>query len=90
MRIDIALLFTWRELARMRNSAITNILILDEIMDSSLDTAGTEEFVKIITSLSKASNFFVISHKSDQIIDKFSNSIGFEKRNNFSEIVEAD
>jgi ABC-type multidrug transport system ATPase subunit len=86
----VALLFTWREIARMRNSSITNILILDEIMDSSLDAAGTDEFLKIIRNLSKSSNIIVISHKSDQIQDKFDMSIGFEKKNNFSHMVVAE
>jgi len=89
MRIDIALLFTWREIARMRNSSITNLLILDEIMDSSLDQSGTEEFVKIITALSNNSNIFVISHKSEQIIDKFSHVIEFKKDKNFSVMIGA-
>lgn len=90
MRVDLALLFTWREIARMRNASLTNILILDEIMDSSLDSAGTEEFISIITSLASRFNIFVISHKNEQIIDKFANSIKFEKHANFSEIVGAE
>lgn len=87
MRVDIALLFTWREIARMRNASITNILILDEIMDSALDASGTEEFLNIIKKLAKSSKIFVISHKSDAIIDKFDRSIHFKKTANFSEIV---
>lgn len=86
MRVDIALLFTWREIAKMRNAALTNILILDEIVDSSLDGAGTEEFLKIIQTLSQSANIFIISHKAEQIVDKFEHSIRFEKRSNFSEI----
>lgn len=88
MRLNLAILFTWRELAKMRNSAATNLLILDEIMDSSLDSSGTEEFIKIISSLTKNNNVFVISHKTDQIIDRFDNVIKFEKVKNFSKIIE--
>ena len=84
MRIDIALLFTWREIARMRNSSITNLLIMDEIMDSSLDANGTEEFINIIKNLSRNSNIFIISHKNEDIIDKFDTSIYFKKISNFS------
>lgn len=88
MRLNLAILFTWRELARMRNSAATNLLILDEIMDSSLDSSGTEEFIKIVQSLTKRNNVFVISHKTDQIQERFENIIRFEKKKNFSKIVE--
>lgn len=88
MRLNLAILFTWRELAKMRNSAATNLLILDEIMDSSLDSSGTEEFIKIIQSLTKKNNVFVISHKTDQIQERFENVIRFEKTKNFSKIVE--
>lgn len=87
MRIDLALLFTWRSIAKLRNSASTNLLILDEIFDSSLDNEGTDEFMKIISQLTKDNNTFVISHKGDQLFDKFQNVIRFEKRNNFSKIV---
>ena len=87
MRVDIALLFTWREISRMRNAAYTNILILDEIMDSSLDAAGTEEFLKIIQKIAQSGNIFVISHKSDQIAEKFESNIMFKKVSNFSEMV---
>lgn len=90
MRVDIALLFTWREIARMRNAALTNILILDEIMDSSLDAAGTEEFLKIIQSIAKSSRIFVISHKAEQIIEKFERTIVFQKIANFSSIKNED
>lgn len=86
MRVDIALLFTWREIARMRNASLTNILILDEIMDSSLDSAGTEEFLRIVKDISQSSNIFIISHKADQIVEKFDNHVRFVKRNNFSQI----
>jgi DNA repair ATPase RecN len=88
MRLNLAILFTWRELAKMRNSAATNLLILDEIMDSSLDSSGTEEFIKIIQSLTKKNNVFVISHKTDQIQERFENVIRFEKTKNFSKVVE--
>lgn len=86
MRIDLALLFTWREIARMRNSNSVNLLILDEIMDSSLDASGTDEFLKIIQTLTSTNNVIIISHKSDQIQDKFEKIIRFEKHKNFSRI----
>ena len=86
MRINLALLFAWREVARMRNSASCNILVLDEVMDSSLDSNGTDEFIKIIKSISKNNNIIIISHKSDQIQDKFDRTIRFEKVKNFSRI----
>jgi DNA repair exonuclease SbcCD ATPase subunit len=85
MRIDLALLFTWRTIARMKNSASTNLLILDEVFDASLDVNGCEEFLKLIHSLENA-NVFVISHKGDVLQDKFRSSIRFEKHNNFSRI----
>ena len=83
MRIDLALLFAWREVARFKNSANTNLLILDEVFDSSLDTVGTEEFGKIIRFVIKDSNTFVISHKAD-MLDKFNNVIEFSKKGGFS------
>ena len=86
MRIDLALLFTWRSVAKLRNSATTNLLIMDEVFDSSLDTTGTDEFLKIITDLNKDTNVFVISHKGDQLYDKFHSNIRFEKMKNFSQI----
>jgi len=86
MRIDLALLFTWRAIARMKNSMSTNLLILDEVFDSSLDHSGTEEFMKLIHSLNEA-NVFVISHKGDILMDKFRSVIKFEKVKNFSRIV---
>ena len=85
MRIDLALLFTWRTIARMKNSAATNLLVLDEVFDASLDTNGCEEFLKLIHSMENA-NVFVISHKGDILQDKFRSSIRFEKSNNFSRI----
>ena len=88
MRIDLALLFTWRAIAKLKNSASTNILIMDEIFDSSLDTSGTDEFLKIIKELTSDTNIIIISHKTDQLLDKFSNVVRFEKYKNFSRIVE--
>jgi DNA repair exonuclease SbcCD ATPase subunit len=86
MRIDLALLFTWRQVAKMKNSVNTNLLILDEVFDSSLDGVGTEEFLKLLNSLDNSTNVFVISHKGDQLFDKFRSVIKFEKRNNFSQV----
>ena len=83
MRIDLALLFAWREVARFKNSANTNLLILDEVFDSSLDTVGTDEFTKIIRFVIQDSNTFVISHKAD-MLDKFNNVIEFTKKGGFS------
>ena len=84
MRIDLALLFTWREIAKLKNSVNTNILILDEIFDSSLDTNGTQDFMKILYNITDGNNVFVISHKGEQIVDKFDNVIEFTKYKNFS------
>lgn len=84
MRFDLAILFTWRQIAKMRNSLSCNLLIFDEVMDGSLDTSGTDEFLKIIQQLTHNQNIFIISHKVDQIIDKFENVIKFEVRKNFS------
>lgn len=84
LRIDLALLFTWRAVSKLRNSVSTNLLIMDEIMDSSLDNAGTEEFLKIINELTADSNIFIISHKGDQLFDKFDHVLRFEKVKNFS------
>lgn len=86
MRIDLALMFTWRAIAKLRNSASTNLLIMDEVFDSSLDSAGTEEFLKILESLTQDTNTFIISHKGDQLYDKFHSVIRFEKHANFSRI----
>jgi DNA repair exonuclease SbcCD ATPase subunit len=86
MRIDLALLFTWREVARVKNSANTNLLIMDEVFDSSLDGFGTDEFLKIIRYVIKDANIFVISHKTD-MLDKFENVIRFDKVKGFSRIV---
>ncbi len=86
MRIDLALLLAWREIARLKNSANTNLLILDEVFDSSLDSVGTEEFMKLMSVLSANTHVFVISHKSDQLVDKFDNQITFVKTGNFSKL----
>lgn len=86
MRIDLSLMFTWRAIAKLRNSASTNILIMDEVFDSSLDAGGTEEFTKILEGLTQDTNTFVISHKGDQLYDKFHSIIRFEKHSNFSRI----
>ena len=87
MRIDLALLFTWRAIAKLKNSMSTNLLILDEVFDSSLDEDGTGDFLKILHSLGNESNVFVISHKGEVLYDKFKNMIKFEKHKNFSRIV---
>ena len=87
LRIDLALLFTWRQIAKMRNSVSTNLLIMDEVFDSSLDVNGTDEFIKILEGLTNDTNTFIISHKSDQLIDKFEGVIRFVKKGNFSQIM---
>jgi DNA repair exonuclease SbcCD ATPase subunit len=87
-KIDLALLFTWRHISRIRNSASTNILILDEVFDGSLDTYGSDELSKILIELSKDSNIIVISHKTDQLLDKFDKVIKFEKKKNFTKLIE--
>ncbi len=87
MRINLAILFTWRALAKLRNSINTNILIMDEVFDSSLDANGTDEFLKIIQTLTADTNTFIISHKQDQLYDKFERVIKFEKHKNFSKMV---
>ena len=87
MRIDLALLFTWRAIAKLKNSTNTNLLILDEIFDSSLDTDGTDTFMKIVYEMDNNVNVFVISHKGDQLFDKFRSVIKFEKKKSFSEMV---
>ena len=86
MRIDLALLFTWRSIAKLKNSTNTNLLILDEVFDSSLDTDGTDAFLKIMYEMGHSTNMFVISHKGDQLYDKFKSVIKFEKKKNFSVI----
>jgi len=89
-RIDLALLFAWRQIARMKNSASTNLLILDETFDSSLDYDGVENLTKILSSLEEGTNTFVISHKGDVLDGKFDRKIEFEKIRNFSVIKECD
>ena len=86
LRIDVALLFTWREIAKLRNSAATNLLIMDEILDSSLDYAGTEEFLKLLQVMAKDTNTIIISHKIDQLTDKFDNVLKFEIVKNFTKM----
>ena len=86
MRIDLALLFTWREVARVKNSVNTNLLIMDEVFDSSLDSMGTDEFLKIIRFIIKDANIFVISHKAD-MFDKFERVMKFDKVKGFSRLV---
>jgi DNA repair exonuclease SbcCD ATPase subunit len=86
MRIDLAILFTWRQIAKMKNSVNTNLLILDEIFDSSLDVAGTDYFLTLMSGFDDKTNVFVISHKGDQLFDKFRSTIKFEKKNDFSVI----
>lgn len=87
-RIDLALLFTWRAISRLRNSASTNLLILDEVFDGSLDAQGNEELIKIIKLITEGSNVFVISHKTDSYLDKFDRVLRFEKQKNFSRMIE--
>lgn len=87
MRIDLAILFTWRQIAKMKNSVNTNLLLLDEIFDSSLDVAGTDYFLSVMDTLGENTNVFVISHKGDVLLDKFKNNIRFEKTNDFSSLV---
>lgn len=87
-KIDLALLFTWREIARLKNSVSTNLLILDEVFDSSLDASATEELLKILKTLDSNTNVFVISHKGEILLDRFVNNIRFDKVSDFSKIVE--
>jgi DNA repair exonuclease SbcCD ATPase subunit len=87
LRIDLALLLTWRTISKMKNSVNTNLLILDEILDRSLDANGTDEFLKIILNLTDDTNVFIISHKTDQLSDRFDKTYKFEKVRNFSRIV---
>ena len=86
MRIDLALLFTWREVAAYKNSTNTNLLIMDEVFDSSLDGTGTDEFLKIIRFVIKDANIFVISHK-ESLLEKFESVIQFEKLKGFSKML---
>ena len=84
LRIDLAILFTWREIAKLKNSTNTNLLILDEVFDSSLDSSGTDEFMRILTNKLAKENVFVISHKGDTLLDKFPSILKFEKYKNFT------
>ena len=86
-RIDLALVFTWRTIAKMKNSASTNILLLDEVFDSSLDTDGTQYVMQLLETIGNDTNVFVISHKGDQLFDKFRAVVKFEKKQNYSIIV---
>lgn len=88
MRIDLSLLLAWREVARAKNSINCNLLILDEVFDSSLDGIGMEELMKLINIVSNGSNVYIISHKSDQLIDKFQHLVTFEKKHNFSKMIQ--
>jgi DNA repair exonuclease SbcCD ATPase subunit len=86
-RIDLALLFTWRSVAKLKNSVHTNLLIFDEVFDGSLDNNGTEEFLKLLGLVNEGVNIFIISHKGDVLTDKFKHTIRFEKKNNFSRML---
>lgn len=88
-RLDLAIMFTWRALSRMRNSMSTNILIFDEVFDGSLDTSGVDDLVKIINEVAHTENIFVISHRPDAWYDKFERVLRFEKKSNFSQLVPA-
>ena len=88
LRIDLSILFTWREIAKLKNSTNTNLLILDEIFDSSLDSSGTDEFMRILHTTMNKENVFVISHKGDTLLDKFPRVMKFEKYKNFTRMVE--
>jgi DNA repair exonuclease SbcCD ATPase subunit len=90
MRIDLALLFTWREVAKLKNSVNTNLLILDEVFDSSLDSNGTTDFISILRNVTEGNNVFVISHKGDILQDKFDSVIEFRKIKNFSKPVQTN
>ena len=85
-RIDLALLFTWRTIAKMKNSASTNLLLLDEVFDSSLDNNGVDYVMNLLDTIGDQTNVFVISHKGDQLFDKFRGQIKFEKKQNYSVI----
>jgi len=88
MRIDLSLMFTWRSIAKLKNSANTNLLILDVVFDSSLDISGTDDFMRIIKGLDEGTNVMVISHKGDFILDKFDRILKFDKYKNFSTVEE--
>ena len=86
-RIDLSLLFTWRQIAKMKNSVATNLLILDETFDSSLDHEGVDNLLKILYTLDDDTNIFVISHKGEILDGKFNNKLEFKKEKNFSKMV---
>ena len=88
MRINLAILFTWRAISKLKNSMNTNLLIMDEVFDSSLDGTGVEEFFKLLSNITTDTNTFIISHKKDQLLEKFEHVIKFEKKQNFSRIVQ--
>ena len=88
LRIDLAILFTWRELSRLKNSASCNLLILDEVFDNALDATGIEDFLKLVNNLGDKTNVFIISPKGDALYDKFSSIIRFDLVNNFTRITE--
>jgi ATPase subunit of ABC transporter with duplicated ATPase domains len=85
-RIDLALMFTWRQIAKLKNSTNTNLLILDETFDSSLDSDGVENLLKVLYTMDQDTNTFIISHKSDVLEGKFQNKLLFKKVNNFTEM----
>jgi DNA repair exonuclease SbcCD ATPase subunit len=87
MRIDLSLLLAWREVARLKNSTNCNLLVLDEVFDSSLDGVGMDEFMKLLKGMGSRCNIFVISHKTDQLLDKFHDVLIFKKKNNFSRVI---
>jgi DNA repair exonuclease SbcCD ATPase subunit len=87
-KIDLALLMTWRDVSRLRSSMSTNLLILDEVFDGSLDSSGSELLMEIFSSLGETTNIFVISHKNDQLSERFDRTITFEKEKGFSRIKE--
>jgi len=87
LRLNLAILFAWRAIAKMRNSINTNILVLDEVFDSSLDYNGADEFMKMLTSLTEETNCFVISHRTDAMVDRFESVLRFSKVKNFSKLV---
>ena len=80
----MAVLFAWRQIAKMKNSVNTNLLVMDEIFDSSLDSQGTELLMNLLSQVTADTNVFIISHKGDQLFDKFRSVIKFEKKNDFS------
>lgn len=89
LRIDLAIMWAWRDVARLRNSAATNLLVMDEVMDGSLDNDGVDEFLRVIHNLPPENNIFVISHKVDQLLDKFNRTLRFKKVRDFSQVEES-